>query len=362
LHNKYQLKQIAIIGSHGLPPRYGGFETLADNLVKKLSIEFSLSVYCSSKIYEHRESSYNGAKLIYLPLRANGIQSIIYDVLSIFHALRYADVFLVLGVSGCIIFPLLRLFSKKKILVNIDGLEWSRDKWSGIARIFLKLSERLAVRYASAVIVDNEEIQNYIAGKYGVATHLIEYGGDHLKPVSGEDFINVFPSSGKMYALSVCRIEPENNIHTILNAFSKIDDFPLVIVGNWNNSSYGRDLRAEYRDYKNIFLLDAIYEEHKLNALRSNCYVYIHGHSAGGTNPSLVEAMSLKLPVIAYDVSYNRATTEGKAIYFKDSEDLMLKIKNFDSQTAARLSSDMSEIARRRYRWDIIAQKYASLF
>lgn len=162
------MKRLAIIGSHGLPPRYGGFETFADNLVKSLNSIFDISVYCSSRDYQHKKPSYNGAKLIYLPLKANGIQSIFYDILSILHALRYADVLLVLGVSGCIIFPFLRIFSNKKILVNIDGLEWSRDKWSRIAKTFLKLSERLAIRYASAVIVDNEEIQRYAMEEYGV--------------------------------------------------------------------------------------------------------------------------------------------------------------------------------------------------
>lgn len=356
------MKRIAIIGSHGLPPRYGGFETLADNLVKSLNNKFDLTVYCSARTYDNKTLSYNGARLIYLPLRANGIQSIFYDILSIFHALRYADVFLILGTSGCIILPFLRLFSNKKILINIDGLEWERDKWRFIAKIFLKFSERLAVRYASGVIVDNEEIERYVREQYGAESHLIEYGGDHVKHVPKEDYMKELSFFSGKYALSVCRIEPENRVHLILSAFKKIDNLPLVIAGNWDDSEYGRNLKRQYKGFKGFCLIDALYDQIRLDALRSNCYLYIHGHSAGGTNPSLVEAMSLGLPVIVYDVRYNRATTEGKAIYFKDSEELASKVKQFDTQTAARLSSDMLEIANRRYRWDIIAQKYADLF
>ena len=120
--------------------------------------------------------------------------------------------------------------------------------------------------------------------------------------------------------LRVCRIEPENNVHVVLKAFAQLPEKTFVMVGNWNNSEYGKSMKADYGNYSNIHLLDPIYDQVKLDKLRSNCLVYIHGHSAGGTNPSLVEAMYLGRPVIAFDVSYNCVTTENKALYFKNGK------------------------------------------
>jgi glycosyltransferase involved in cell wall biosynthesis len=115
------------------------------------------------------------------------------------------------------------------------------------------------------------------------------------------------------YACKVCRIEPENNVHVVLDAFSKLPRHTLVFIGNWNNSEYGRALREKYKDNTNMHLLDPIYDQRTLDVIRGNCFLYIHGHSAGGTNPSLVEAMYLGLPVIAFDVSYNRTTTDNSS-------------------------------------------------
>ena len=307
-------KKIAIIGTVGLPVKYGGFETLAEYLTKYLSKEFDLTVYCSAKSYEEKLSTHNGAKLEYINLNANGIQSIPYDMFSILKSYRYADTILILGVSGCIILPFVKLFSKKKIVANIDGLEWKRQKWNKYAKWFLKYSEKQAVNYADIVITDNQVIQDYVVAEYGKESTLITYGGDHVnrvelsKAVSDDyTFLN-----GK-YAFTVCRIEPENNIHSIMEAMAMQNELPLVIIGNWDNSEYGRGLRKEYASKEHIHLLDPIYDQNILDQIRANCYVYLHGHSAGGTNPSLVEAMYLGLAIFAYDVSYNIETTEHQA-------------------------------------------------
>ena len=122
--------KVAIIGTAGVPARYGGFETLAHHLVDELHSDYDLTVYCSSSYYhrDERMKEFNGAKLKYVPLNANGLQSIFYDIYSILHALRYADKLLILGVSGCILLPFIKMFTKKKIIVNIDGMEWRRQK------------------------------------------------------------------------------------------------------------------------------------------------------------------------------------------------------------------------------------------
>ncbi|RYY10857.1 MAG: DUF1972 domain-containing protein, partial [Cytophagaceae bacterium] len=176
-------KKVAIIGTVGLPACYGGFETLTAYLVKHLHQEHDLTVYCSGKKYPRaeRRSHYESAKLVYLPFEANGAQSIIYDCLSILHALFFADVLLILGVPGGLLLPFVRLFTNKKIIISIDGIEWRRDKWNRYAKWFLRWSENLAVKYSHADISDNDAIQNYTARAYSTRSRVIEYGGDHAQ-------------------------------------------------------------------------------------------------------------------------------------------------------------------------------------
>ena len=351
-------KKVAIIGTAGVPSRYGGFETLAHHLVKKLNDTFDLSVYCSKVIYkrEERIKNWNGARLIYLPFSANGIQSIIYDIISMIHALFFADVLIVLGVSGGIFIPVIKLVTRKKVIVNIDGLEWRRVKK------FLKFSERLAVKFSDADITDNAAIKRYTAIYYKTLSCQIEYGGDHCQKVklSKADYAE-YDFLKYPYAFKVCRIEPENNVHIILNVFAQLPSKNLVMIGNWQNSEYGIELFETYSTFDNIHLLDPIYDQQKLDKLRFNCYVYLHGHSAGGTNPSLVEAMYLNLPVIAFDVSYNRATTEDKALFFKDETSLKELLETTALEQYTKVKNELKAVADKKYTWSIIAQKYAHL-
>lgn len=356
-------KSVALIGTAGLPPRYGGFETLADQLNANLKSQFNFTVYCSSRSSSDRIGTWNGAKLVYLPFAANGIQSIIYDFVSMIHALLRSEILVVMGVSGCLFLPVIRLAGAKKIIVNIDGLEWNRAKWSGWARLFLKLSEASAVRFAHAVISDNAEIQRYVKDRYGIESHLIEYGGDHVRTRTPQRaYKDDYPFLEHMYALTVCRIEPENNIDMILESFSLSPELPFVAVGNWNHSAFGRELRNKYQDHPQLHLFDPIYDQERLDVLRSSCSMYVHGHGAGGTNPSLVEAMYLGLPIVAYDVPFNRATTDNKALFFANSDDLKTTIRTFRSRNVDEIARDLHQVAVRRYRWNIIAEKYASLF
>jgi len=357
------MKRVAIIGTVGIPSKYGGFETLAHFLTKELQDEFEVTVYCSKKSYtkEERIDSLHGADLVYLPFEANGIQSIIYDMVSMLHALFVADTLLVLGVSGGLLIPFLRIFTRKKIIINIDGLEWRRNKWGKFAKLFLKFSERIAVKFSHGDITDNLSIKRYTSINYKTLSNLIEYGGDHTEKVdiTYKDRVK-YPFLIKDYAFKVARIEPENNIHVVLEAFAQLKQ-TLVVIGNWKNSEYGIELKEKYSQYENIILLDPIYEQRTLDLLRGNCAVYVHGHSAGGTNPSLVEAMSLALPIVAFDVSYNRATTEDKCLYFKAAEDLKSLMESTSLIEFNKQREVMSEIAKRRYSWKSIAKKYKNL-
>jgi glycosyltransferase involved in cell wall biosynthesis len=359
-----QKKKVAIIGTVGLPARYGGFETLAEHLVNELSSEMDFTVYCTKKHYtkDNRPKTYKGARLKYLPFSANGIQSIVYDTISILHALFYADVLLVLGVSGGFLLPFVKLFTNKKIIVSIDGIEWKRNKWSKIARWYLWAAEWVAVRFSHADIADNESIQDYTAIRYKTLSQIIEYGADHIlkvKPTAADKV--QYPFLNRPYAFTVCRIEPENNIHVILEAFKQLDKHTMVMVGNWKNSPYGLQLLEQYKDCANIMMLDPIYDQRNLDMLRGNCTLYVHGHSAGGTNPSLVEAMYLGLPIFAYNVSYNRTTTEGKAKYFRHASELASLVQNTRIAELNELATCMKTISNRRYTWKVIASRYRYL-
>ncbi|MEO9893566.1 DUF1972 domain-containing protein [Aurantibacter sp.] len=356
--------KIAIIGTVGIPAKYGGFETLAEYLVKELNENCDFTVYCSASQYANeKKNTYLGAKLKYLPLSANGSSSILYDVWSIIHSFFYADILLILGVSGAFMIPFVRFFSKKKIITNIDGLEWKRDKWNGFAKKYLKYQEKIAVRSSHFTVVDNQGIADHVKNAYGKDSVLIAYGADHVFHEQVNEASREALKIPRKYAFKVCRIEPENNIHIILEAFSK-SDVNIVIVGNWGNSDYGKKLKNEYNSFHNIFLLDPIYDQQKLNELRSNCHLYIHGHSAGGTNPSLVEAMFLGLPIIAFDVNYNRFTTDNRALYFKDVEEMIVMLRSVEKNETQLLeiAKEMKSVASERYTWKIISQKYSALF
>ncbi|WP_129211357.1 DUF1972 domain-containing protein [Candidatus Pseudomonas adelgestsugas] len=356
--------KLAIIGTVGLPAKYGGWETLSEQLIIYLDQKYEISLYCSSMSYASQLVKYRNANLIYLPLQANGVQSIFYDIVSMLHAYRKNDVLLILGVSGCVALPFLKLLTNNKIVVNIDGYEWKRTKWSALAKKFLKFSEAVAVKYSDAIITDNKVIQDYVRSEYRRESTLITYGGDHaITSILSKSDLQRYPLLAQPYAFSVCRIEPENNIHVIIEAFNT-SSLPLIIVGNWKYSEYGKVLQDKYANKQHLHLLDSIYNSDELNLLRSNATIYIHGHSVGGTNPSLVEAMWLSLPIIAFDVSFNRISTEGCAKFFSSSQALIDSAVNLFANQAerAQLSKKMHEIAVRRYRWDSISAQYDNLF
>jgi len=356
-------KSVAIIGTVGVPANYGGFETLAEHLIDQIGDRYNLHVYCSGKKYkkEERKETYKNANLHYVPLDANGVQSIPYDTWSILHSLFFADVLLILGVSGAWLLPFVKLFTKKKIIISIDGIEWKRNKWNMFAKWYLFWAEGLAVKYSHIDISDNEAIQDYTAQRYNTLSRIIEYGADHTIPSNGTARNTEYPFMAHPYAFKVCRIEPENNVHVVLKAFSEMPEYRLVMVGNWNNSGYGQNLKETFTAFPNITILDPIYNQEKLDLIRSNAVLYIHGHSAGGTNPSLVEAMYLGLPIVTFGVSYNRVTTENKALYFTTEEELKHIIQNTKLNDIRNLGKTMGEVAKRRYTWKLIADKYDGL-
>lgn len=366
------MKRVYIIGTVGVPACYGGFESLVENLLNFTPNNVEYTVFCSAKTYKEQPETYKGAKLIYLDKNANGKDSILYDYESMKIAVRdKAEIMLVLGVSGCIFLPKIRSQFKGKIITNIDGLEWKRNKWRFYAKCLLKFSEKQAVYYSDVIIGDNKGITDYVKEEYKRVIskkqlELIAYGGDQVQKVNDDSLYEKYPFCKEPYACTVCRIEPENNVHVILEAFSKIPNkeeifvYQLVMVGNWQKSDYGKKLKEQYSAFDNIHLIDPIYESHEINWIRSNAALYVHGHSAGGTNPSLVEAMNFGLPILAFDCVYNRATTKNKCFYWINADEIKAKIKN--TSDFSSIANNMKELGTQLYTWEKIAKQYNSLY
>lgn len=355
------MKKVAIIGTNGIPTKYGGFETLVEYLVEYLSSKYDITVFCSSRTSLNKIPVYNGCKLKYVPLKANGWQSIPYDIFSIFQSYRDFDKIIVLGVSGCIVMPFM-IKHRSKFILNFGGLDWERSKWGFFTRKFLKLSESMAIKFSEHLISDNLGIQEYIQRVYKRNSTLITYGGDQATKVfPNHSDLEKYPFLNLSYAFSVARIQSDNNIDMLLDSFTDNPSLPFVLVGNWNNSSYGINTKAKYINCPNVILLDAIYDKRELNLLRSNCKVYLHGHSAGGTNPALVEAMNLALPIFAYDCVYNKYTTGFKASYFTTSAGLSTILKASTDTDLSNNGEAMKSIAIKFYQWKIIADKYSEV-
>jgi len=358
--------RIALLGTVGLPARYGGFETLAEELVQAAAargLADRLTVWCSApQSGPDRPATHAGARLRYLPLRANGAQSIAYDALSLWQAARSGHrAALLMGVSGASALPVIRATSSLRIVTHLDGLEARRAKWGPVARATLDRSEALAVRWSHAVIADNPEIAAHIRRRYGRDPVEIAYGHEHAQRTAPADISDLgLPPA---YALAVARAEPENNLAPILDAFTtEAPRLPLVMMANWQATAHGRALRTLYAQHSRIRLLEAEYDPARLHAIRRGARVYLHGHSAGGTNPSLVEMMGFGIPIAAWDCGFNRATTGEAAGYFDSADSLRALVPVLtDPRLAHGMAAELTAIARRRYRWRDVTAAYFDL-
>lgn len=352
--------KVSIVGCAGVPAAYGGFETLAENLVlyrERQGLAADLTVFCSGRAPDGAAPQFHGARLDYVPLPANGVASVAYDAWSLVRAMRRgADAVLVLGVSGAVALPLVRCLGRARVVTNIDGIEWRRAKWRWLARNFLRLSEWLAVRCSHVVVADNQGVAEHVAKSYGVPCTVIAYGGDHAVAPARRPYPAALPAR---YALALCRIEPENNVAMILEAFARSSALPLVFVGNWDASAFGREMRARYRGHGHLVLADPEYDPGALRTLREGASLYVHGHSAGGTNPSLVEMMHFGVPVVAYDCVFNRYTTDNAAAYFRDVPGLQAGAARLAQAGQGEIvGAHMRALAQERYTWAQVGAAY----
>ncbi len=348
--------KIFLSGTNGLPGRYGGWDNLLLHLSRRLSKNYKVICHTSKKDSEFNCTKYEGSHIFYIPLSANGSQSIIYDFICMIHSRIESGLCILMGCSGGIFIPFFRMLGLK-IILNPDGEEWKRGKWSKPVRLFLFISFYISILSANYVVLDHPLIFKKVSNIRRKNCFYIPYGGDNALKVSFDKAEKTLKNQieNNNYLFSVCRIEPENNIHLCLDLASKID-FKVVFIGNWSRSKYGISLKNKYQHFENIFLLDPIYDPEILGSLRSNAKVYFHGHTVGGTNPSLVEAMSLGLTIIAHDNGFNRYTTNNLAYFFSDSESL----KNaFDKAIQKPLNpSDLKALVKKRYIWSNIVSDY----
>lgn len=345
---------LAFIGTVGVPNNYGGFEMFLESCAPRLSSRFkNVLVTCDRTKYKDHTTNWHGVQRVFIPLPANGALSVLHDLMAFFAVFWRVRAIIVLGVSGGIFFPLFRLLCSltgKKLIVNVDGVEWRRAKFSRGKRLFLYVSDRLAQWCAHRVVVDNEGLRPFLVRSVQQSAALIAYSGDHVLRLAAQK------NSLEPCCLTICRIEPENNCDVLIEAFKQAACGTYLFVGNWNASAYGRALRARYADVPGLEMRDPVYAKDKVAALRSECNLYLHGHSVGGTNPSLVEMLFYDCAVLAFDCSFNRFTA-GQAIdYFHDVTALAIRIKTMDftrtfdrsavraAYTSARICSAYSEM------------------
>jgi hypothetical protein len=309
-------------------------------------------VSCDARLYEDRTPDYQGVERIFLAVPANGGWSLIHDLLAFLKTYRKASHIVVLGVSGGFWFPIFRLvcnLTGKRLLVNVDGVEWRRTKFGMGKRWLLKLLDFLAQKFAHTVIYDNPGLHTYLIDSAKSKAICIAYSGDHVLRLKG---VAAVPGT----ALTICRIEPENNLEMLIEGalLSSISNY--TIVGNWSHSLYGRKLRKRYANEKRLALLDPIYNADGLATLRETCCIYIHGHSVGGTNPSLVEMLFYDSIILCFDVIFNRRTAEDSVNYFDDSDSLAILIDaNLDICEISRIDT------RNQFTANIISKIYISV-
>ncbi len=342
--------RISFIGSAGIPNRYGGFESFLEHCAPVIAAKgHKVQVSCDARLYEDRTSDYQGVERVFLAMPANGGWSLIHDLLAFLKTYRKASHIVVLGVSGGFWFPIFRLvcdLAGKRLLVNVDGVEWRRTKFGKGKRWLLKILDLLAQKFAHTVIYDNPGLRTYLIDSAKSKAICIAYSGDHVLRLKG---VAAEPGT----ALTICRIEPENNLEMLIEGALLAGIHKYTIIGNWNHSLYAQQLRKRYSNEKRLLLLDPIYNAGRLAELREACWIYLHGHSVGGTNPSLVEMLFYDSHILCFDAIFNRQTAEEAANYFHDSKSLAFLIEA--TQNLCKISRFK---LRGNYTAEAISEKY----
>ena len=358
--------KIAILGTRGIPNNYGGFEQCAEylslDLVKK---GHQVTVY-SPDFHPYKEEFYKGVRII----RKSGLKSFlgnsasnfIYDYICFKDAAnRDFDIILELGLITSALSVILCNHKDKVIVTNLDGLEWKRSKWNNLVQKITKTIEKFGIKHSDYLIADNVGIQKYIADEYNRDSEFIAYGAfDPVNP--SPDCLKEYGLVPDNYILSIARLEPENNLEMMFDGYvSSRIKIPYFIVGN-HLTSYGDFLKDKYRN-SDIIFLGGIFNKIHLDNIRYYSKYYLHGHSVGGTNPSLLEAMAAKTFILAHDNQFNKSVVNQNSFYFNSADVLadLLKDKDILKNKIKFTAKNLIRI-NEAYRWSIIVNQYESYF
>lgn len=340
-------RRVCILGTRGIPARHGGFETFAEGLaIHLVERGWDVGVYCQEDGYGPiREELWNGVRRIIVPSRDDSaVASMAFDLRCILHARKAFQNCITLGYNTAIFNVLLKM-SGKSTIMNMDGIEWARAKWSPPARAWLWANEWIGARVSDRLVADHPEIARHLERHTNpTKIQTIAYGAD-TPTTANPDLLEEFDVRPGKYALVIARPVPENSILEIVRAYAREPrSAPLVVLGTYHPGvPYHEEVLASASPQ--VRFVGAIYDKARIQALRWHASVYLHGHQVGGTNPSLIEAMSCGNPVIAHDNRFNRWVASDAALYFKSEQecssclDLVLR----DDSLRKRLSANAAK-------------------
>ncbi|CAN5330064.1 glycosyltransferase [soil metagenome] len=355
---------IAMLGTRGVPARYGGFETAVEEVGRRLAARgHTVRVYCRSG-NSNVGRTYRGMELVTLPaLRHRSLETLSHTGLSAFHLLKHrTDVALVFNAANAVWLPVLRA-ARVPVATHVDGLEWKRAKWGPAGRRYYRAAETASVRLSDALIADAQGISDYYAAEYGVPSTLISYGAPILTDVAS-DKLATFGLEPFGFHLVVARFERENHVDLVVEGYVGSEaGLPLVVVGS---APYADEYTARIRDLAGddprVRLVGGVWDQELLDQLYGNALTYLHGHSVGGTNPSLLRAIGAGTATIAFDVDFNREVLRADGEYFRTPADVAAAVtraeRDVDGEAARgkRLQGRAGE-----YDWDEVADGYERL-
>jgi glycosyltransferase involved in cell wall biosynthesis len=355
-----------MLGTRGVPARYGGFETCVEEVSRRLvKAGHEVIIYCRTSDDDdpaQLPTEYEGMTLVHLgAVRRKSLETLSHTLLSVRHLMRNpVDVAIVFNSANSPLLPLIRA-KGIPVVTHVDGLEWKRTKWQGAGRRYYRVAESLAVRWSDALIADAQGIADYYAGEFLAETEMIAYGAPLLDP-ERHDLLHQVGLSPRGYHLVVARFEPENHVHTIVDGYRRSRaTLPLVVVGSAPYADrYTRAIHglADSR----VKFLGAVWDQDLLDELYANSMTYIHGHSVGGTNPSLLRAFGAGAATTAFDVSFNRDVVGDTGLYFTGPDGVAAAVERAEADPAetARRGREAQQLAR-RYDWDDVAARYDEL-
>lgn len=359
------LLEIAMVGTRGVPAAYGGFKTAVEEVGRRL-VERGHRVTVYSRRAEQRVREHLGMRVVHLPaLHQKQLETLSHTGLSALHLVtrHRPDAAFVFNAANS---PLLGVLRARRVPValHMDGLEWRRSKWGPRGQAYYLRAEEHGVRTADALIADAPGIADYYRHQFDVPTELIRYGAPILEDVPVAALAELGLEAGR-YHVVVARFEPENHVREIVEGYHRSDArLPLVVVGSAPYSAgYTQAIQRAAEADPRIRLLGAVYDQDVLDALYAHAATYLHGHSVGGTNPSLLRAMGAGTPVIAYDVGFNRETLDEDAWFFAGAAEIpaALHAAESDPEAAARRGVRHRDRARAAFCWEGVASAYEDL-